>query len=102
MLKKTVGNIIRRSTRAGCVSLALTLSSVALLAGPPEKAPVIIDGKLTDRFWQGVTPVRLVPAEAQVPADLGGKARTMARRFLPRRRMCSKASPANRPSLLGT
>ena len=79
MLKKTVGNVIRRSTRAGFVSLALTLSSVALLAGPPEKAPVIIDGKLTDRFWQGVTPARLVPAEAQVPADLGGEVRAAIR-----------------------
>jgi len=79
MLKKTVGNIIRRSTRAGFVSLALTLSSVALLAGPPEKAPVIIDGKLTDRFWQGVTPARLVPAEAHVPADLGGEVRVAIR-----------------------
>jgi hypothetical protein len=50
-----------------------------LLAGSATSAPVVIDGKLADSFWQSVAPARLVPTETGLAADVGGQVRVAIR-----------------------
>ena len=44
---------------------------------------VIVDGRTDDGFWRRVTPAKLVPQEAGIPADMGGEVRAaVAGKFL--------------------
>jgi dienelactone hydrolase len=58
-----------------CVGKALAASSQPLL--------VVIDGEPNETFWQKLVSQKLVPAEAGVPAEVGGEIRAaMAGRYL--------------------
>ena len=59
----------------------LSYSLVLANAAAPQR--VIIDGKLTDTFWQQVHSEKLAPTEAGVPSEMGGEVRaTIAGRYL--------------------
>jgi len=64
------------------VGLSSLIFSFAM-AAPPQTPRVVIDGQLTDTFWQNLTPAKLVPVEPAVPVDWGGEVRAaMAGQYL--------------------
>jgi hypothetical protein len=59
------------------------LSYSLVLAKGAASPGVIIDGKLTDTFWQQVRSEKLAPAEAGVASEIGGEVRAViAGRYL--------------------
>ena len=58
------------------VAVLLTLILPVGLAAESRTSQVLIDGHLTEVFWQQLTPTKLIPAEPGVPTTSGGEVRS--------------------------
>src|SRR5690348_1516346 len=66
-----------------CIGALLALFFSPIVVGRPQSSGVLIDADPSEPFWQELTPLKLVPTEPGVPADLGGEVRSgIAGRYL--------------------
>ena len=70
---------IGRYVSLDCCYLILHLS---LFAAQSEKQSIVIDGDLSDPFWQSIAPGKLVPVEAGASSEMGGEVRAKIARSL--------------------
>ncbi len=70
-------------TNQSLFTARMTLALVALLSfgiqglSAQQLTPVIIDGRLAETFWHGLSAQKLAPTEDGIPGDMGGEVRAV-------------------------